>query len=80
MICTLVNDLFQAEVVSSQSTESMSFALSMLSFLCTLSWSLYGYLIGDVYVVVSEGVSSGESARKYGLEINLDTLYSISLQ
>lgn len=31
----------------------MSFTLSIMSFLTTLSWAMYGYLIRDAYVVVS---------------------------
>jgi uncharacterized protein with PQ loop repeat len=45
---------FQADIIKSQSTASMSFPLSIMSFLTTLSWTGYGYLIGDIYVLVSK--------------------------
>jgi uncharacterized protein with PQ loop repeat len=55
---------FQVDVVKSQTTESMSFPLSIMSFLTTFSWTGYGYLIGDSYVVVSKGNEEGEGEKK----------------
>lgn len=45
-------------MIKSNSTASMSFPLSTMSFLTTLSWTVYGFLISDVYVEVSVPVGS----------------------
>ena len=47
------HSLSQSEVVRSQTTESMSFPLSVMSGATTLSWTVYGLLVKDIYVQVS---------------------------
>ena len=44
----------QAEVVRSKSTEAMSFPLTFMSVCTTLSWVMYGFLVADFYIIVSE--------------------------
>jgi len=43
-------------VVYSKSTETMSLPLSATSAAATLSWTLYGYLRGDAFVMVPNGL------------------------
>ncbi|KAK3758415.1 hypothetical protein RRG08_058685 [Elysia crispata] len=39
-----------ADVIKSQSTESISFPLCFMNFLCAVEWALYGIAINDQYV------------------------------
>jgi len=39
-------------VVRTRSTESMIFALSLMSLLCALSWTIFGHMIQDKYVFI----------------------------
>eukprot|EP00048_Salpingoeca_helianthica_P017596 m.238077 g.238077 ORF g.238077 m.238077 type:complete len:221 (+) comp21558_c0_seq1:146-808(+) len=39
-------------VVRSHSTESMTFSFSIMSFIVSTSWSLYGHLTEDVFVMI----------------------------
>jgi solute carrier family 50 protein (sugar transporter) len=40
-----------SQVIKKKTTESMSFPLSLMSAIVTLSWTLYGYLVGDYFVI-----------------------------
>mmetsp|Transcript_10319 Transcript_10319/g.16648 ORF Transcript_10319/g.16648 Transcript_10319/m.16648 type:complete len:304 (-) Transcript_10319:147-1058(-) len=39
-----------ADVLRSRNSKALSRPLSVLSFVCALSWTLYGYLLSDVYI------------------------------
>ena len=39
-------------VVRTKSTESMVFSLCLMNFIVSVTWALYGYVIGDLFVQV----------------------------
>lgn len=38
--------------MATKSTESMVFSLCFMGFIVSVSWSLYGYLLGDLFIQV----------------------------
>jgi len=57
VICSIVSIVMFAAplekmllVISTKSTESMIFPFAVMSTLCGLSWTLYGYMLGDTFV------------------------------
>jgi len=54
-------------VIRTKSTESMIFPLALMSFVCALSWSFYGYLIGDKFVLIPNAMASVLSALQLAL-------------
>nr|XP_006811657.1 PREDICTED: sugar transporter SWEET1-like [Saccoglossus kowalevskii] len=40
------------EVINSKSTRSMSFPLSVATFIAASLWTLYGFLLDDLYVMI----------------------------
>ena len=47
---------FQGKVIRTKSTSSISFPLSFMVVLVSVSWLSYGLLLGDIYVQVSRNV------------------------
>eukprot|EP00055_Hartaetosiga_balthica_P008116 m.29189 g.29189 ORF g.29189 m.29189 type:complete len:224 (-) comp6126_c0_seq2:33-704(-) len=46
------------KVIKTKSTESMVFSLCLMNFVVSVTWSLYGYVIGDMFVQTPNSVGA----------------------
>lgn len=54
LYCTyIIHICFKKTVMENRSTESLSLPLAVASFLCGGLWTMYGFVLGDMYIVVS---------------------------